>query len=89
MDGEMALYRECCLPKCKKNMVKKVTFLGFKGSDRPNRLPWIRPWTRVGDKPGYQSFSRNFYALFSIFKKMLCWSTFHVKPLNKLPITSI
>ena len=43
MDGEMALYRECCLPKCKKNMVKKVTFLGFKGSDRPNRLPWIRP----------------------------------------------
>jgi len=47
-----------------KNMVKKVTFLGFRGSDRPNLHPWIRPWIRVGDKPGNQSLSRNFYALF-------------------------
>jgi len=24
-------------------MVNKVTFVGFKGSDRPNRTPWFRP----------------------------------------------
>ena len=35
MDGKMALYRECCFPKCKKNMVKKVTFLGFRGAIAP------------------------------------------------------
>jgi len=23
-------------------MVKKVTFVGFRGGDRPNRPPWIR-----------------------------------------------
>jgi len=28
------------------------------------RVNWSRPATRVGDKPGYQSLSRNFYALF-------------------------
>jgi len=31
MAGKMALYRECCFPKCKINMVKKVIFLGFRG----------------------------------------------------------
>ena len=25
-------------------MVKKVTFVGFRGGGRPNRSPWIRPW---------------------------------------------
>jgi len=27
-------------------MVNKVTFLRFRGGDRPNRPPWIRPWAR-------------------------------------------
>jgi len=27
-----------------KIMVKKVTFVGFRVGDRPNRPPWIRPW---------------------------------------------
>jgi len=30
MNGQIALYRECCFPNC-----KKVTFLGFWGVDRP------------------------------------------------------
>jgi len=29
-----------------KIMVKKVTFVGFRGGDRPNRPPWIRPGWR-------------------------------------------
>jgi len=33
------------------------------------RVNWIRPATRVGDKPGNQSLSRNFYALFFGFSK--------------------
>ena len=54
------------------------------------RVNWIRPATRVGAKPGRHSKPlTNFYALFEIFIKMLCWSMFHVKPLNKLPTTCI
>jgi len=53
------------------------------------RVNWIRPATRVGDKAGNQSLPRTFYAILWIFKKMLCWSMFHVKTLNKLPITCI
>jgi len=27
-----------------KNMVNKITFVGFREGDRPNRPPWICPW---------------------------------------------
>ena len=53
------------------------------------RVNWVRPTTRVGDKSGNQSLPRNFYVSFYIFIKMLCWSMFHVKPLNKVPTTCI
>ena len=59
------------------------------------RVNWIRSATRVWGKPGYQSLME-FWAFFQknvifmqIFKKMLCWSMFYVKPLNKLPTTYI
>jgi len=41
MDDKMALYRDCCFPNCK-TMVNKVTFVGFRGSDRLN-LPLLDP----------------------------------------------
>jgi len=45
MDGKMALYRECFFSELYKIMVKKVTLVGFRGCDRPNRR---RPyWTQT------------------------------------------
>jgi len=38
----MAFTRECFF-ELYKNMVNKVTFVGFRAGDRPNRSPWIRP----------------------------------------------
>jgi len=32
-------------------MVNKVTFVGFKGGDRPNHPHWIRPWTAENGQP--------------------------------------
>ena len=42
MDDKMVLYRESCFPNCKKIMVNKVTFLGFRGGGiAPNRSPLV------------------------------------------------
>jgi len=30
-----------------KIIANKITFVGFRGGDRPNRPPWIRPWVRA------------------------------------------
>jgi len=36
--------------KLYKIMVNKVTFVGFRGGDRPNRPPWIHPCYEVARK---------------------------------------
>ena len=35
-----------------KIMVKRVTFVGFRGGDRPNRRSWIRPWLEEQNRYG-------------------------------------
>jgi len=36
-----------CLSELYKIMVQNVTYVRFRGVDRPNRLPWIRPCAQV------------------------------------------
>ena len=39
----MALYRKCCFPNSAKVMANKVTFVGFRGGDRPIAPPLDSP----------------------------------------------